>query len=75
MTRGRKKKISVPEMLSGGVAPADSESIMARIDKTGELLQAMLDELKRRGADEKLFAKAAEYLKLGIVAAKWSIEQ
>ena len=74
MTRGRKKKISAPEMLSGG-APADSESIMARIDKTGELLQAMLDELKRRGADEKLFAKAAEYLKLGIVAAKWSIEQ
>lgn len=75
MTRGRKKKITAPEVVSGGAIPTMPENgIMARIDKTGELLQAMLNELKRLGADEKLFAKAVEHLKLGITAAKWAIE-
>lgn len=74
MTRGRKKKITAPEVVSGVIPTMPENGIMAHIDKTGELLQAMLNELKRLGADEKLFAKAVKHLKLGITAAKWAIE-
>lgn len=52
----------------------ERDSIISRIDKTAALLQAMLNELRRLKADEKLLKRAETYLNLGIVAAEWSLE-